>query len=100
MKKKFYKIISYLLIAGMTMTTFSSIAMAEEIVETTGEGTPETPAITKTTNTETDENSGETSPGAESVNTTQGDIAGDGTKLEICPVISRCQSAGTGSAAA
>ena len=60
MKKKFYKIISYLLIAGMTMTTFSSIAMAEEIVETTGEGTPETPAITKTTNTETDENSGET----------------------------------------
>ena len=44
MKKKFYKIISYLLIAGMTMTTFSSIAMAEEIVETTGEGTPETPA--------------------------------------------------------
>ena len=60
MKKKFYKIISYLLIAGMTMTTFSSIAMAEEIVETSGEGTPETPAITKTTNTETDENSGET----------------------------------------
>lgn len=30
----------------------------------------------------TNENSGETSPGAESVNTTQGDIAGDGTKLE------------------
>ena len=60
MKKKLIKLTSWVVTAGILMTLFCGVAMADGIPETTGSGTPDDPTVTTTTTTQTDAQTGET----------------------------------------